>query len=238
MNTLISDSILSAGESAVSQNFISWSDILGGEKKQKYFQSILTFLRERQKAGTTIYPPKNEIFAAFAETPFERIRVVILGQDPYHGRGQAEGLCFSVKPGVPLPPSLENIFRELSGDLGIRKPNNGSLKKWAERGVFLLNAVLTVEDGRAGSHSGIGWERFTDKVIAELNDKKDHLVFMLWGAYAQKKGAFIDRQKHLVLEAPHPSPLSAHRGFLGCRHFSKANDWLVSQGLEPIDWTL
>ena len=188
--------------------------------------------------GTTIYPQNSDVFNALACTPFSDVRVVILGQDPYHGPNQAHGLCFSVRPPVPPPPSLVNIFQELKSDLGIERPKHGCLESWARQGVLLLNAVLTVEAEKAGSHAGRGWEKFTDRVIQELNEKRSHLVFLLWGAYAQKKASFVDRSKHLVLEAPHPSPLSAHRGFLGCRHFSKANAYLAANGQAPIDWRL
>jgi uracil-DNA glycosylase len=169
-------------------------------------------------------------------TPFNKVKVVILGQDPYHGPGQAHGLCFSVQDGVPLPPSLLNIYKELEVDLGSSRPVGGNLQHWAEQGVLLINAVLTVERGRAGAHQGKGWEKFTDRIVSELNESRDGLVFMLWGSYAMKKGAMIDRSRHLVLTAPHPSPLSAHRGFFGCRHFSKANTWLEQHGQSPINW--
>ncbi len=194
------------------------------------------FLLERKRAGAVIYPPGPLIFNALNSTPFDRVKVVILGQDPYHGPGQAHGLCFSVRDGVELPPSLRNIYREIEDDLGCRCPDSGNLQRWADQGVLLLNAVLTVERGQAGAHQGKGWERFTDRVVAELNDHRDGLAFMLWGSYAMKKGAMIDRGRHLVLTAPHPSPLSAQRGFFGCRHFSKANAWLVKHGETPIKW--
>lgn len=197
---------------------------------------LRTFLLERRRAGATVYPPGGQIFNALNSTPLSSVRAVILGQDPYHGPGQAHGLCFSVANGVRLPPSLVNIFKEVHADLGIQPPPHGNLQGWAERGVLLLNAVLTVERGQAGAHQGRGWERFTDAVVEAINQRLDKVVFMLWGSQAQKKGAGIDARRHLVLSAPHPSPLSAHRGFLGCRHFSKANDWLQSQGVEPIDW--
>src|SRR6185312_4984677 len=177
-------------------------------------------------------------FNALNTTPFEKVEVVILGQDPYHGPGQAHGLCFSVLPGVPTPPSLVNIFNELKNDLGIPVSRHGCLQHWAEQGVLLLNAVLTVEAGKANSHQGKGWENFTDACIAHLNNERDGLVFLLWGSYAQKKGQLINRHKHLVLEAPHPSPLSAHRGFLGCKHFSKTNNYLEANGQTPVDWSL
>lgn len=215
-----------------------WLDRLGDEFDQPYMRSLREFLVERKRAGAAVYPPGRWIFNALESTPPERVRVVILGQDPYHGPGQAHGLCFSVRPGVPVPPSLANIFRELHDDVGFEIPGHGCLQAWADHGVLLLNAVLTVERGRAGAHQGKGWERFTDRVVQVVNDGDHPVVFLLWGAQAQKKGAGIDRRRHLVLTAPHPSPLSAHRGFLGCRHFSRANRWLEEQGLDPVDWTL
>jgi uracil-DNA glycosylase len=192
----------------------------------------------RKQHRAVIYPPGPQIFNALNSTPFDQVRVVILGQDPYHGPGQAHGLCFSVMPGVKTPPSLANIYREIQSDLGIDMPHHGYLQSWAEQGVLLLNAVLTVERGQAGSHQGKGWETFTDEVVRLLNDKTQGLVFMLWGSYAMKKGSMIDRKRHLVLTAPHPSPLSAHRGFLGCKHFSAANDYLEKQQKQPIDWSV
>jgi uracil-DNA glycosylase len=201
-------------------------------------RALSAFLRAEKAAGKRIYPPGREMFAAFAATPFDRVKVAILGQDPYHGPGQAHGLCFSVPPGVPVPPSLQNIFKEIQRDLGLPVPSHGCLRAWADQGVLLLNAVLSVEDGRAGSHAGRGWEGFTDAAIEALSREREGLVFLLWGSYAQKKGAIIDRQRHCVLQAPHPSPLSAHRGFLGCGHFGKANRWLQGRGLAPIDWGL
>ncbi len=216
----------------------SWRQALKKEFEKEYMIQLRNFLAQEKTAQKTIFPKGSEYFAALNETPLEKVKVVILGQDPYHGPGQAHGLCFSVRPGVKPPPSLQNIFRELQSDLGIEPPLHGCLKSWAEQGVLLLNATLTVEAGRAGSHQGRGWETFTDQIIALLNERREGLVFMLWGSYAQKKGQFIDRKRHLVLEAPHPSPLSAHRGFLGCRHFSKANTYLQSQGQEPINFSL
>lgn len=201
-------------------------------------QALRAFLQAEKKQGKQIYPPGELIFNALNTTPFDRVKVVILGQDPYHGPGQAHGLSFSVMPGVPAPPSLQNIFKELEADLGIARASHGCLQSWAEQGVLLLNAVLTVEKFKAASHQGKGWERFTDRIVAELNKKREQLVFLLWGSYAQKKGQIIDRDRHLVLQSTHPSPLSAHRGFLGCRHFSQANAYLEKQGLEPIDWAL
>ena len=201
-------------------------------------KSLGAFLRERKSAGAAVYPPGNLIFNALDSTPPSRVRAVVLGQDPYHGPGQAHGLCFSVLRGVQVPPSLVNIYRELHDDIGFKIPRHGCLQDWADHGVLLLNAVLTVERGRAGSHQGKGWETFTDRVVEVINGGDHPVVFFLWGAQAQRKGAGIDAHRHLVLRAPHPSPLSAHRGFLGCRHFSRANRWLEEQGLEAIDWSL
>jgi uracil-DNA glycosylase len=216
----------------------SWKSRLAGEFAKEHMVSLRTFLLERKKAGAVIYPPGDKIFNALDSTPFEQVRVVILGQDPYHGPGQAHGLCFSVRLGVPTPPSLLNIFKEIEQDLGIAAPDHGYLGHWAEQGVLLLNAVLTVERGKAGAHQGKGWESFTDHVVRLLNAEREGLVFMLWGNYALKKGQVIDRDRHLVLSAPHPSPLSANRGFFGCRHFSRANQWLQEHGQSPIDWSL
>lgn len=216
----------------------SWKERLGPEFGQPYMQELRQFLLERKRAGAVIYPPGGKIFNALDSTPFDKVRVVVLGQDPYHGPGQAHGLCFSVRLGVPTPPSLVNIFREIENDLDIHSPDHGCLQPWADQGVLLLNAVLTVERGRAGAHQGQGWERFTDQVVRLLNAERDGVVFMLWGSYALKKGAVIDRGRHQVLTAPHPSPLSAHRGFFGCRHFSQANDYLESRGLPAIEWAL
>ncbi|MGI9296171.1 MAG: uracil-DNA glycosylase [Pseudomonadales bacterium] len=214
----------------------SWLARLGDEFDKDYMRALRLFLREQKSRRKVIYPKGSEFFNAFNSTPFEKVKVVILGQDPYHGPGQAHGLCFSVNHGIQIPPSLVNIYAEIESDLGIKPANNGYLQHWAEQGVLLLNSVLTVERGRAASHQGKGWEEFTDQAIAQLNEHRQGLVFMLWGSYAQRKGQFIDQQKHLVLKAPHPSPLSAHRGFFGCRHFSKANEYLQNQGLDPIDW--
>jgi uracil-DNA glycosylase len=216
----------------------SWKRRLLSQFQQPYMQQLRQFLQQQKELGKIIFPKGNEYFNAFNLTPFEQVKVVILGQDPYHGPNQAHGLCFSVQPGVALPPSLLNIFKELQRDLHIPMPNHGNLTHWAEQGVLLLNAVLTVEQGKAAAHQGKGWEQFTDAVIRELNDHREGIVFMLWGSYAQKKGQFIDRKKHCVLQAPHPSPLSAHRGFLGCGHFSKANEYLKQCGMEPIDWVV
>jgi uracil-DNA glycosylase len=216
----------------------SWLAVLEEEFGKDYMKRLKDFLRNEKNNGKVIYPPGSHWFNAFNSTPFDRVKVVILGQDPYHGPGQAHGLCFSVLPGVRIPPSLINIYKELQADLGIEPPSHGCLSAWAEQGVLLLNATLTVERGRAGAHQGKGWEQFTDSAIRALNDRRENLVFMLWGSYAQKKGAFIDTGRHLVLRAPHPSPLSAHRGFLGCRHFSRANTYLEETGQEPVDWRL
>jgi uracil-DNA glycosylase len=201
-------------------------------------RALSEFLRAELRAGKAIYPPPKRIFAALDATPFDAVKVVILGQDPYHGPGQAHGLCFSVLPGVPVPPSLENIFKEIERDLAIPRPDHGCLIPWAQQGVLLLNAVLTVERGRAGSHQGKGWEGFTDAVVDHLNRERENLVFLLWGSYAQAKGKLIDTRRHLVLKAPHPSPLSAHRGFIGCGHFSRTNAWLREHGLAEVDWRL
>jgi len=215
-----------------------WLSVLGSQFDQPYMDELKAFLQQRKQQGKIIYPSGSLWFSAFNTTPFDKVKVVILGQDPYHGPHQAHGLCFSVLPGVQTPPSLVNIYKELQADLGINPPRHGCLNHWAEQGVLLLNATLTVEQGSAGAHQGKGWEVFTDAAIHALNEKREHIVFMLWGSYAQKKGAFIDSGKHRVLKAPHPSPLSAHRGFLGCRHFSKANDYLQETGQQAIDWSL
>ena len=215
-----------------------WHSVMQHEFEQPYMQALRDFLVGRKKSGATIFPPGNQYFTAFNATPFEDVKVVILGQDPYHGPGQAHGLCFSVLPGTRPPPSLVNIFKEINSDLNVSRPDNGYLLPWAEQGVFMLNAVLTVEQGRANAHQGKGWEQFTDAAIQQLSDRREALVFLLWGSYAQKKGQFIDRDKHLVLKCPHPSPLSAHRGFLGCQHFSKTNTYLLSKGKTAIDWQL
>ncbi|GAB6196165.1 uracil-DNA glycosylase [Lysobacter xanthus] len=215
-----------------------WKARVGDYLLRDDMRQLADFLRERKRAGAQVFPPGPEIFAAFDATPFDATRVVILGQDPYHGPGQAHGLSFSVKPGVAVPPSLANIFAELQRDLGIPRPDHGCLLPWAAQGVLLLNAVLTVEAGRAGAHQGKGWEGFTDHVVDVLNRERDGLVFLLWGSYAQAKGKRIDTARHRVLKAPHPSPLSAHRGFIGCGHFSTANEYLVRRGGRPIDWSL
>lgn len=215
----------------------SWTALLGAEKSQPYFIQATQFVEAERAQGKAIFPPANQVFNAFKLTELNEVKVVILGQDPYHQPGQAHGLCFSVQPGVRTPPSLVNIYKELATDIpGFEIPNHGYLASWAEQGVLLLNTVLTVEQGKAHSHAKCGWEAFTDAVIAKLNQHCDGLVFLLWGSHAQKKGRIIDRQRHLVLQAPHPSPLSAHRGFLGCRHFSQANAYLQQRGLTPINW--
>lgn len=216
----------------------SWKGHVGDWLLRPEMRDLSAFLRQRKAAGVRIYPPGPRIFGAFDATPFDRVKVVILGQDPYHGPGQAHGLCFSVLPGVPVPPSLQNIFKEINSDLGIPPPDHGCLLPWAQQGVLLLNAVLTVEEGRAGAHQGKGWEGFTDHVIETLAREREGLVFLLWGSYAQAKGKVIDSRRHRVLRAPHPSPLSAHRGFLGCGHFSAANQYLAQRGQAPIDWRL
>ncbi|UZE95239.1 uracil-DNA glycosylase [Alkalimarinus alittae] len=214
----------------------SWQNVLVSEFNQPYMKSLHAFLASEKQAGKVIYPPESQVFNAFNHTHFDDAKVVILGQDPYHGIGQAHGLSFSVQSGVKVPPSLVNIYKEIERDIGIARPSHGCLTSWSDQGVLLLNAVLTVEQANAGAHQKKGWEMFTDKVIASLNEKKDNLVFLLWGSYAQKKGALIERERHCVLEAPHPSPLSAHRGFLGCGHFSKTNEYLASIGKPEIDW--
>ena len=214
----------------------SWKRVLAGEFEKPYFQELARRLHQEKKEGRTIYPPGPLIFNAFNLTPFDNVKVVIIGQDPYHGPGQAEGLSFSVPHGVPLPPSLVNIYREIESDLGVTLHKDGSLRGWAEQGVFLLNAVLTVRSGEPTSHSGIGWAQFTDAVIRTLSEQREGLVFLLWGRFARSKRDLIDTSRHHVLEAAHPSPL-ARGAFFGCRHFSKANRILTEQGLSPIDWT-
>jgi uracil-DNA glycosylase len=216
----------------------SWKAPLLAEFEADYMAQLKAFLVAEKAAGKQIFPKGGEWFRALDLTPRDRVRVVILGQDPYHGPGQAHGLCFSVRPGVPPPPSLINIYKELQSDLGITRPRHGFLEHWAQQGVLLLNSVLTVEMDKAASHQGKGWERFTDAVIRLVNAKEEPVVFLLWGAYAQKKAAFVDGSKHLILKAAHPSPLSAHNGFLGCRHFSKCNAFLEERGLAPIEWAL
>jgi uracil-DNA glycosylase len=216
----------------------SWLEPLRDEFDQPYMAELKRFLSAEREQGKRIFPRPREWFRALELTPLEKVRVVILGQDPYHGEGQAHGLCFSVQPGVRPPPSLVNIYKELESDLGIAPRRHGFLEHWASQGVLLLNSVLTVEMGRAASHRERGWERFTDRIVAHVNAKRDPVVFMLWGSHAQKKAAFVEGSRHLVLKAAHPSPLSAHSGFFGCRHFSKANAFLEGQGLPPVDWAL
>lgn len=214
----------------------SWREVLQPQFDSVYFEMLTTFVRKAYQAST-VYPPGSKIFEAFNRTPFDKVKVVILGQDPYHGSNQAHGLCFSVQDGIQPPPSLINIYKELQKEYGVAvNMTNGNLTRWADQGVLLLNATLTVEAGKAGSHQGKGWETFTDAAIKALSDRREGLVFMLWGSYAQQKGRVIDRSKHLVLESSHPSPLSVYRGFDGCGHFKKANQYLQSRGQEPIDW--
>ena len=216
----------------------SWKARVGDYLARPDMHALSEFLRAELRAGKTIYPPPKKIFAALDTTPFEQVKVVIIGQDPYHGPDQAHGLCFSVMPGVQIPPSLENMLKEIESDVGIPRPEHGCLISWARQGVLLLNSVLTVERGRPESHKGKGWEGFTDAVVDHLNRERENLVFLLWGSYAQQKGKLVDGRRHLVLKAPHPSPLSAHRGFFGCGHFSKVNKWLEDHQLTPIDWRL
>lgn len=216
----------------------SWKAILKKEFDAEYFQQLAVHLRTEKQLKKTIYPPGPLIFNAYNTTAFDQVKVVIIGQDPYHGPGQAHGLSFSVPTGVPIPPSLQNIFKELESDLGLRKPAKGDLSHWAKQGVFLLNASLTVRAGEPMSHAQIGWARFTDATIHALAERRTHLVFLLWGKFAQEKAKFIDPGKHLILKAAHPSPLSAHSGFFGCKHFSQTNAYLVSKKIEPIDWSI
>ena len=213
----------------------SWKKVLGEEFEKPYFAQLTEFVRNEYSTGT-IYPPAKLIFNAFDHCPFDKVKVVIIGQDPYHGAGQANGLCFSVNKGIAMPPSLVNIFKEIAADTGKPMPTDGDLTRWSDQGVLLLNATLTVRAGNAGSHQRRGWEEFTDAAIRTLAEKRDNIVFILWGSYAQRKGAFIDRNKHLVLTSPHPSPLSAYAGFFGNHHFTLSNDFLVKNGKEPIDW--
>ncbi|MEM1308396.1 MAG: uracil-DNA glycosylase [Cyanobacteria bacterium P01_H01_bin.153] len=216
----------------------TWKAVLENTFATPYMQLLKEFLKAEKAAGKIIYPRGSLMFNAMNSTPFDEVKVVILGQDPYHGPGQAHGLSFSVPMGVAPPPSLVNIFQEIEQDLGIKPPKHGCLQSWADQGVLLLNSVLTVEQHKAASHKGRGWEEFTDTIIDALNQQRDHIVFMLWGSYAQKKGKYIDRDRHLVLTSPHPSPLSAHRGFFGNQHFSKANAYLEDHDIEPISWAL
>lgn len=217
----------------------TWQQLIETEQSKAYFKDLLSRVDTKRAEDAVIYPSADNVFKAFDLTPLDKVKVVILGQDPYHGPHQAHGLAFSVNEGIAFPPSLQNIFKELETDIeDFQIPMHGDLTPWAEQGVFLLNTVLTVQKGLANSHADWGWEQFTDEVIATLNNQREHIVFMLWGAHAQKKGRVIDKQKHLVLTSPHPSPLSAYRGFFGSRHFSKANQYLLEHGLEPIDWQL
>lgn len=216
----------------------SWKKLLSEEFEKPYMKELRSFLLSEAQNGKIIYPQGQDIFAALNLTPFDQVRVVILGQDPYHGPGQAHGLCFSVRKGIRPPPSLVNIFKELQTDVGVKAPDHGCLENWAKQGVLLLNNVLTVEDGRAGSHHLKGWEEFTDKIIQLINDQKENVVFILWGSPAQKKAARVDTKKHFVIKSVHPSPLSSYRGFFGSKPFSKANHFLSSKGLSPIDWSL
>ena len=213
----------------------SWQEVLQTEFDKPYFENLVGFVKQ-EYASSTIFPPAGQIFSAFNTCPFSNVKVVILGQDPYHGPGQAHGLCFSVNDGIPFPPSLQNIFKEIASDLGLSIPNSGNLTRWAEQGVLLLNATLTVRASQAGSHQGKGWEEFTDAVIKIISEKAENVVFILWGSYAIKKKALIDASKHCILTAPHPSPLSSYRGFFGCKHFSKTNEYLQSVGKTPIAW--
>ena len=216
----------------------SWKEVLKTEFNQPYFPDIVKYLRIEKEAGKTIYPPGGLIFNAFNTTHFDNVKVVLLGQDPYHGPGQAHGLCFSVQDGINPPPSLVNIYKELNTDIGIPIPRGGNLIKWAQQGVLMLNASLTVRANEPMSHSKIGWATFTDSVIRTVSEKKEHVVFLLWGKFAQEKAVLVDSNKHLVLRAAHPSPYSASAGFFGCRHFSKTNEYLVKNGIEPIDWSI
>jgi uracil-DNA glycosylase len=216
----------------------SWKEVLKDEFNKPYFQQIPAHIKTEKSQGKIIYPPGSLIFNAFNTTPFNKVKVVILGQDPYHGNGQAHGLCFSVQNGVPPPPSLLNIFKELQDDIGVPVPNNGNLTHWAEQGVFLLNASLSVRAGEPMSHSKIGWAEFTDTVIKKISELKEHVVFILWGKFAQEKRVLIDETKHCILRSVHPSPLSAYGGFFGCKHFSKTNEYLIKNGIDPIDWSL
>ncbi|HEY4207187.1 MAG TPA: uracil-DNA glycosylase [Puia sp.] len=216
----------------------SWKEVLKQEFTKPYFLQIATHLKAEKMSGKTIYPPGSLIFNAFNTTNFDKLKVVILGQDPYHGQGQAHGLSFSVPKGIPPPPSLNNIFKELLSDLGVAIPNHGNLTHWAEQGVMLLNASLTVRANEPMSHAGIGWAEFTNAVIEKISARKEHTVFLLWGKFAQEKQSLVDETRHLVLKAAHPSPFSADKGFFGCKHFSKTNAWLLSKGMEPIDWKL
>ena len=227
-----------AGRGLSGQLNQEWMNVLKHEFPKPYMQNLKSFLTEQKNSKKVIYPAGKDIFNSFNLTPFNDVKVVIIGQDPYHGEGQAHGLSFSVRPGTPIPPSLRNIYKEMSTDLNITPPDHGFLESWAKQGVLLLNAVLTVEQGKAASHQNKGWETFTDQAIEALNEHRSHIVFILWGSYAQKKGAKIDQNKHLVITSPHPSPLSAHRGFFGTRPFSQVNRYLVSHQIKPVNWDL
>lgn len=217
---------------------LTWSDVLSDEKKRDYFQSVMAFVASERAQGKNIYPLKSDVFNAFKLTPFHNIKVVILGQDPYHQPNQAHGLAFSVRETVRIPPSLQNIYKEISSDLSLPMPGHGNLNEWAQQGVFLLNTVLSVEQGKAHSHAGKGWERFTDHVIKTINEHHKYVVYMLWGANAHKKVPLINAEDNLILKSPHPSPLSAHRGFLGSRQFSQCNHYLNNHGIAPVDWSI
>ncbi|HNC03546.1 MAG TPA: uracil-DNA glycosylase [Agitococcus sp.] len=241
MNTAVSVSLNSQEQEALARVQLdeSWKAALASTFLQPYMANLREFLAEQRKLGKIIYPPAGEYFNALNTTPLSQVKVVILGQDPYHGVGQAHGLCFSVRRGVSVPPSLQNIYRELFNDVGAQPVRHGDLSSWAAQGVLLLNSVLTVEAGQPASHQGRGWELFTDEIIKVLNEQCENLVFLLWGSYAQKKGQHIDTNKHLVLKATHPSPMAANRGgFFGCKHFSQTNAYLAEHGLEPINWAL
>lgn len=229
---------METAEKTTAADGITWSDVLKEEKAKPYFQAILQFVKEQRTAGKSIYPPEPDVFNAFKLTPFDKVKVVIIGQDPYHGPNQAHGLAFSVQPGIIKPPSVRNIFRELHDDIGFKIPKDGYLEPWAKQGVMMLNTTLTVERGKPLSHAKIGWEQFTDRVIQILNDQKKGIIFLLWGAHAQRKGQSINPNQHHILTAAHPSPFSAERGFFGCRHFSKTNKLLRDMGKEEIDWQL
>lgn len=216
----------------------TWKKKLEKEFSSPYFAGIRAFLKQEKAAGKIIYPPGPLIFHAYDLTPFDKVKVVIIGQDPYHGPGQAHGLCFSVQRGVTAPPSLGNIYKEMKADLGLMPPKHGCLESWAQQGVFMLNAMLTVEKDNPASHRNIGWQQFTDATISALSEGRDHLVFILWGAFAQQKEVLVNAQKHLILKSAHPSPFSADKGFFGCRHFSKANQWLEGHGIAPVDWRI
>ena len=225
-------------DSGIEQLEPGWRARLAPEFDKAYMRQLATFINSEKELGKTVFPAEDQFYSAFSHTPLDRVKVVIVGQDPYHGEGQAHGLCFSVKPGVKTPPSLNNIYQEINAELGLPVPAHGCLTNWADQGVLLLNSVLSVECGKAASHEGMGWESFTDKVIEVINDDREAVVFLLWGNYAQRKGASIDTDRHCVLKAPHPSPLSAYRGFFGCGHFKATNEYLKQRGRSAIDWSL